>query len=464
MGFFSKSTQFAPGFITVGRKNRRFIYEECLALPHSVYLQPKILHLRTTSFMEYTENYWPSWQKVPYRYAVVFFGLILLSAIGGIIGLDALVWEPLVKFMADHVFEVGPISNTPTGSGDKLYDWCWYGTILIITGISGTIFNLLDHKRSNYLKLHAWLAFLLSFYLAFMLLSYGIIKLYGSQFTEPNLLRLHETYGHSSPMRLMWTFMGASKGYTVFAGVCETIPGILLLFRRTRTLGALVSFAVMVNVFALNVFYDVPVKLFSFQLVLISGFLVLPELGRLIKFFLLNESTPPSQQKPFSSNKKVYWGIKAVQLLLICAFVVSMHGSIQQGEQTYGRSRVKPPLYGIYEVTSFVRNGDTIPALTSLPERWQKMIIDYPDYTNLIYTNGKRKTISSSIDTTAQTITIQDQSFSYQTSGDVMSLEGMYGSDTLKIKLQPYDLGRFGLLNRGFNWVNEQPYNRYDPE
>lgn len=406
---------------------------------------------------------WPNWRKISYRYAVIFFGLILISAIGGIVNLDKLVWEPLVKFIGTNIFGAGPLANTPNGSGDKLYDWCWYGTLLLLTGLLGTLFNLLDFKRSNYNKLHAWLAFLLSFYLAFMLLTYGVIKLYGSQFSEPGLLRLHETYGHSSPMRLMWTFMGASKGYTIFAGACETFPGILLLFRRTRTLGALISLGVMVNVFALNLFYDVPVKLLSFQLVLISGFLLLPELRRIVTFFLLNKATGPSSQRPFSSNKKVYWGIKSIQFLIVIAFFVTMHNSMKSSQETYGRDRIKPPLYGVYDVTNFVSNGDTIPALTTRSDRWQKMIIDYPGSANLILIDGKRKWLKTTVDTSAKVITIQDQDFSFTANGDTLTIAGIYDNDTLHISLQQYDLTRFELPNRGFHWVNEEPYNRYNP-
>jgi hypothetical protein len=40
-------------------------------------------------------------------------------------------------------------------------------------------------------------------------------------------------------MGILWTFMAASTGYTIFAGLAEAVAGLLLLFRRTSTLGAL---------------------------------------------------------------------------------------------------------------------------------------------------------------------------------------------------------------------------------
>jgi len=68
-------------------------------------------------------------------------------------------------------------------------------------------------------------------------------------------------------MGLLWTFMAASKGYQIFTGAAEVLGGILLLWKRTTTLGALTVFGVMANVMALNFFYDVPVKLLSTHLV-----------------------------------------------------------------------------------------------------------------------------------------------------------------------------------------------------
>ncbi|WP_139806951.1 hypothetical protein [Deinococcus hopiensis] len=50
--------------------------------------------------------------------------------------------------------------------------------------------------------------------------------------------------------------------------MAEALPA--LLHRRTVTLGALIAAVTMTNVFALNLFYDVPVKLFSAHLLLAS--------------------------------------------------------------------------------------------------------------------------------------------------------------------------------------------------
>ena len=47
-------------------------------------------------------------------------------------------------------------------------------------------------------------------------------------------------------------FIGASASYSLFAGLSEFAGGVLLLFRRTALLGAMVSSSVLLNVVVLN--------------------------------------------------------------------------------------------------------------------------------------------------------------------------------------------------------------------
>ena len=95
---------------------------------------------------------------------------------------------------------------------------------------------------------------------------YGASKVFMGQFGPPGFGRLLETYGDSSPMGLLWTFMGFSQGYTFFAGLAEMLGGVLMITRRTTLLGAMVSAGVLSNIVLLNFFYDVPVKQFSSHL------------------------------------------------------------------------------------------------------------------------------------------------------------------------------------------------------
>src|SRR5437016_10271632 len=83
--------------------------------------------------------------------------------------------------------------------------------------------------------------------------------------------------------------------YQVFTGLVEVAGGLLLLTPRTTMMGALLCLASMIQVFILNMTYDVGVKILSFQLVVMSLFLLAPDFPRLANVFFRNDSStePP---------------------------------------------------------------------------------------------------------------------------------------------------------------------------
>jgi hypothetical protein len=272
-------------------------------------------------------------------------------------------------------------------------------------------------------------------------------------------------------MRLLWTFMGFSESYTMFAGASEALAGILLVFRRTRTLGALVAAGVMFNVFMLNMSYDVPVKLFSFQLMLIGIYIAAQDYRRLLNFFVLNKTAEAVPIKPFFKQKQGNIILLVAQVILVGFFIISQTISANKNKKLYGPDREKSALYGVYNVQTFVQNGDTLPPLLTDEKRWRRLLFDYANFSTVMYMKDKSMRYSTEIDTSEQTIlmyamqdTLNKHEMYYEKTGTHLHLSGVLYKDTLEIDLEYYDLNNFGLLNRGFNWVNEVPYNRYNYE
>jgi uncharacterized membrane protein YphA (DoxX/SURF4 family) len=87
--------------------------------------------------------------------------------------------------------------------------------------------------------LHQWFRIGLRLMLGAILISYAMAKVIKLQFPAPYLSRLLSTYGDSTPMSLLWTCMGASKSYTIFAGAIELLGGVLLFIPRLTLLGSL---------------------------------------------------------------------------------------------------------------------------------------------------------------------------------------------------------------------------------
>jgi len=135
----------------------------------------------------------------------------------------------------------GEIPTNMTGSGDMTINWLTFAFNLIVAVIGTAIWTVIDRNRVAYPKTTDGLYILARYYLAATLLSYGLVKIFPLQFPQPSLILLTQEYGDSSPMGLAWTFLGFSTGYQVFAGFSELLAALLLFFRRTTLLGALVA-------------------------------------------------------------------------------------------------------------------------------------------------------------------------------------------------------------------------------
>ena len=181
--------------------------------------------------------------------------------------------RPLFRPIPSNILQLKkPVTVFTNGSGDTTFDYLFVLTIFLLSLIGAVVWTAIDRKRTSYKKLYFWLSLIVCYYLAFYMITYGLAKVFKSQFPFPGPARLLQPYGDSSPMGLAWTFMGYSKMYNLYTGGAEVLAGILLLFRKTRMLGSLVTVAVMSNIVAMNFSYDIPVKLFSTHLMLIEMF------------------------------------------------------------------------------------------------------------------------------------------------------------------------------------------------
>jgi hypothetical protein len=251
---------------------------------------------------------WSATTKIVFRFSFLYLLLYCLpgsgeaSIFGGLPWIGGLVatiaqrpWVWIWHSVAVHVFQRNGPETLPhvTGSGDTFLNYV-QTLVNAVLALSGTgLWTVLDRRRKDYQVLYAWLRLIVRFSLAFTMLLYGFIKVFPLQFPPPGATKLMETYGASSPMGLLWTFMGASAPYTCFTGLVEVTAGLLLLFRPTMLLGSLLSVGVTLNIVLLNFCYDVPVKLFSLHLLLMSVFLTIPYWPALWRFFVLHQPAEP---------------------------------------------------------------------------------------------------------------------------------------------------------------------------
>ncbi len=406
---------------------------------------------------------WTNMQKIAFRFIALYGTIFMLSNqfITSYV-FDAL-WRKAVPWLAKNVLGLAKdITIFTNGSGDTTYNYTsllWY----VLLAVVGTIiWTLVDRRRDNYERALQFFVTFVRYYLVYQMLIYGLAKLTYTQFPFPRLERLTQTYGDSSPMGLMWTFMGYSKGYNLFTGGAEFLGALLLLFRRTTTLGALVTLGVMANVMALNFFYDVPVKILSTHMVFLSFFLLALDGRRLLNLFILNRPTQAVAQVELWCNKTyvlVKNSLKGVAIIgsIILAMVMTNRMAKQYG------LHAKPPLYGSYKVKTFTKNDTLVPPQT---DRWRRLLVtERKNSAALQFMDGYKARYTFQPDTTQQWILLKQSTDTLHMdtlrytlpTPTAMRLQGVLEGDTLDVLLEKE---AFELVQRGFNWVSERPHNR----
>jgi hypothetical protein len=416
-----------------------------------------------------SQNSWNLTTKLSFRFFFAYFALYIfpfpLSAIQ--VPFDfSLIWDAPVLWFGKMFFGYD-ITIRPNGSGDTTWNYIQVLMIAIISFLATVVWSIVDHKRSNYNKLWLWLTVFLRFYLGSVMIGYGFAKVIKTQFPSPFLGRLGQSYGESSPMGLLWTFMGYSRGYNFFTGMAEITGGFLLFFRRTVLLGALVCIGVMINVVMLNFTYDVPVKLFSSHLLAIAVFLMIPDVKRLADFFIFNKPVDAASSPTLLTNKVGKYVFIAVQVLFIGYVMLMLPLMGLEMTKQYGDYAPKPAFYGRYDVKVHALNGDTLPPIMDHKTRWKSMTVEFKDWATVDYMDEVKVYWRFSADTMSRTVNIYSMDsvshYKFNYTDDGFGNYALIGGDStsniyfkLKRKL-PQD---YLLMNRGFNWVNEQPFNR----
>jgi len=100
------------------------------------------------------------------------------------------------------------------------------------------------HARARANPAFQRLAVISRILLALAFVPTGMVKLLGERFTA---------MGTDSPIGLFFEAMYQSGGYWRFIGLAQVVTGVLLLVPRTATLGAVLFFPIIVNIFVITV-------------------------------------------------------------------------------------------------------------------------------------------------------------------------------------------------------------------
>jgi hypothetical protein len=421
---------------------------------------------------------WSFAKRLAFRFCLTYLGLICLTTqiFGGLFLIPKFLILPgtrwplrqITFWTAAHILRIThPLVYAGTGSGDKTFDWVEAFCMLVFAVIATGMWSVLDRQRLNYVRLHKWFRLFLRFAVAAEMFSYGMYKVIPVQMSFPFLTRWVEPFGNFTPEGVLWNSIGASPAYEMFAGCAEMVGGILLLVPRTAMFGALIVLADLIQVFMLNMAYDVPVKLLSFHLILMTLFLLAPELSRLANFFFLNRAVGPSTQPQLFRTLRANRIALALQILFGIYLVGVNTYNNWTGWYAFGGGGIKSPFYGIWDVDQLTVDGQLRPPLLTDHEGWRRVIFDLPTSVNFQRMDDSFAGYGAAIDVYEKTIALTKgtdknwkANFTFQRlAPDQLTLDGTMDNHRIRMQLQLVDRNRFPLFNRKFHWIAEYPFN-----
>ncbi|MGV0745365.1 DoxX family protein [Mycolicibacterium sp. XJ870] len=418
--------------------------------------------------------------KIAFRFCFVYFSLFCLTfaqitfAFVGVIGQwlpeRAVMWQmvlldPALGWVGRTVFGVDAELHRDSGSGDQTVIWVLVFCLFAVAVAATVVWSVIDRHRPGYPRLWAWFLTFLRLGVAGQMLFYGFAKLIPTQMPAPPLTALLRPFGDFSPASVLWLQVGSSHPYEMMLGAVEVLAGVLLFVPRTATLGALLGLTSMAQVFLLNMTFDVPVKILSGHLLLISLVVLAPQLDRLTNLLVLQRPSEPASQPELFTGARANRISAQVQAALGIWVLIGCLWASSQAWVEYGGGRPKPELYGIWTVREFSVDGRTLPPVTSDQTRWQRVVFDEPGV--LTYQRMNGELVPATARTEDGTIALSAPDGAALADFTVsrhapehIELTGNLDGRPVRISLDQVDLNQFTLHNRGFHWVQEYPYFR----
>jgi hypothetical protein len=289
------------------------------------------------------------------------------------------------------------------------------------------------------------------------------VKVIPTQFPAPSLIALLAPAGNLSLQGFLWTSIGASGPYQIFTGIVEVAGGLLLIAPRTTMLGAVICLASMIQVFVLNMTYDVGVKILSFQLVLMSLFLLAPDLRVLANVFLFKRQVTPTVEPELFRTARANRVALAVQIVFgvyLLAVYTNVGRTFWYAEG--GGGSPKSLLYGIWNIEALTVDGELRPAeLNDYDRRWRRVIFDSPEWIYFQRTDDSFMRYGATLDLQQNTLVLRKghsrtwrSDFTIQRQEpSALLLDGRMDGHTIRMSLRAVGWDTFRLLNSRFRWV-----------
>jgi hypothetical protein len=417
-----------------------------------------------------TAERWSAPRKVLFRLALAYFAIHLFpyplsrfATFWPITGWLHSLTRPIVHAAGVRLLAWPDERRLVGGCGDRADHYLAIAFELGVALAAAALWSWVDRRRPNYRRLAYWGGVALRYHVGQTMLEYGIIKLLKSQFPFPSPTMLLTPLGEFQPMRVLWILMGISAPYTFFIGACELLGASLLFFRKTLSVGALLTLAVLLNVFLMNLFYGVCVKLVSAHLLLMTAALLVPDGRRLFDAVVLGRAVPVRIVARPDMSPRLARALTAAKLVVVPGLLAL---AIQYGYgawHRYGDAAPKPPLFGIWDVESFSRNGQVVAPDGADGSRWRSLAVDSAQYASLRRVSGKPTNVGFVVDPAAHGVQLGFEpdgktqvSLSYTEPGPaLLELRGELDGAQTVIRLKQRAMEQIPLSAYRWRWTSD---------
>ncbi len=392
---------------------------------------------------------WTKGERTTFRIAAIFVLLLILP-------LSAEWYSQL--FHANSLFnfmraltDYSPKFVTLTSENGK---WGWqsyanWGVALLAAVAGGLLWSFFSERkgRQSYNELYYWLRVAVRYRIALGVLDYGFMKFYPVQMPYPSLGILNTNLGDLSGYKLYWQSVGVIPWYEVFLGCAEVFSAILLFFRPTTTIGAVLVAGILYNIAHANHAYDGGVHVFSAMFALLALFLLAKDLPALYQLLIKEKTAVSPEFVPHFPQQWKSFLLRGFKYFVVFCFTI-LYGYLRY-DLHFVKHHLKKPATpglagsaGVYQVTRFQLNGKEIPYSPIDSIRWQEVILE--KYSTLITHTCKLLNIPQGNGSRQD----KDVDRSYELAGvGGGKIFYYYDADTVNRLLHLQDKGQVALLN-----------------
>ena len=185
---------------------------------------------------------------------------------------------------------------------------------------------------------------------------------------------------------------------------------------------------------------------------------------------MLNQPASVSTVPPLGRRRRAIQAGIALQILFGVFFLWRGLSGAVQSSATFGAGAPKPPLYGIWVIDRMTIDGIERAPLVSDYERWRRVVVQTATSVTFWRMDDTPYGVPAQVDLTAKTMTLTlgqgDQrktigTFSVdQPAPDRLVLDGALNGRKIRMETHLFPREKFLLVNRGFSWIQELPFNR----